>query len=200
MKYVIDLSDWQEGICFDEIKKHFDGVIVKITEGRTPQKCWEDFIDEAERHHMPWGVYCYTHAQTTERAREEARVIISLLEKKNRPVLGIWMDIESPDIVGENGTMPMSADEITACASAFISGCNRANHSAGIYAPEWIIRDRINTGDLADYVPYWISAPYATRGHVASLGLNLAGWQYRADSYTMDGWPDALDANEWYTL
>lgn len=200
MKYVLDLSDWQEGIPFDEIRKHFDGVIVKIAEGTTAQKCWEGFIAEAEKRKMPWGVYCYTHAQTTERAREEARQVIALLEKKNRPVLGIWLDIEDADIVGENGSMPMGKDEITACASAFIVECNRANYSAGIYVPEWILRDRISTGDLAAYVPYWISAPHATRGHVASLGLNLAGWQYRVDSYTMDGWPDALDANEWYAL
>ena len=29
---------------------------------------------------LPWGVYCFSHAQTTERAEEEAQVVIDELE------------------------------------------------------------------------------------------------------------------------
>lgn len=196
MKYIADFSDWQAGIDFHEIARKFDGVIVKIAEGTTAQDCFRDFIHEAESFDLPWGVYCYTRAGSTEESREEAELVMRLLAGEEMPALGIWYDIESPQIVGENGSMPVPPEDITAMASAFISKCNEEGYSAGIYAPLWVLRDRLRPTDLAGYVHYWISAPGRSACPEISGITNVAGWQYRVDDYPIGS--HMIDANEWY--
>lgn len=74
---VTDLSDWNDHINWSHmIDKGVEGVIVKISEGRTLSELHGKHIAGASARGLPWGVYCYTHAQTTERAEEEAAVVI----------------------------------------------------------------------------------------------------------------------------
>lgn len=86
MKYVADFSDWQSGIDFSEIAKHFDGVIVKITESTIPQGCYQDFINQAIRNNLPWGVYCFSHAVSEKRATAEANKVMELLPDRKSVV------------------------------------------------------------------------------------------------------------------
>lgn len=196
MKYIADFSDWQEGIDFSEIAKHFDGVIVKIAEGAKETNCWYDFVTQAEEQGLQWGVYLYSHATTTMAAEREAQEVICLLQELDEPPpLGVWFDVESPEIVGENGTFPIPAERITAFCSSFISTCNKDGLEAGIYAPAWVLRDRINTHALASYVPYWVSEPGAAFCSLDGL-INVAGWQYRVDDYPIND--HYVDASEWY--
>ena len=49
-KKVIDISGWQEGISFKEIKDaKIRGVIVKISEGYTPEDTWWNYVSECEK-------------------------------------------------------------------------------------------------------------------------------------------------------
>lgn len=187
MKYIADFSDWQEGIDFKEIKKHFDGVIVKITEGTSPQECFPGFIRLAKDNGLDWGVYCFTHAQTPERAVEEADQAINLLP--GNPPLGIWFDLE------DQAVLSLDRDKVTAIASAFISRCNGKGYYAGIYASLSTITDRIVTEDLADYVPYWVAAYSCASNPLAASGLRVSGWQY-TDKYYVGA--HTVDASEWY--
>lgn len=189
MKYVADLSDWQEGIDFSEIHKKFDGIIAKISEGTSPQTCYQKFVDSAIKNNMPWGVYCYSHATNEKDAAREARTLIDLLP--GFPELGIWFDVEAPEVLARSNS------EITAIASAFICKCNEAGYSAGIYASLSTITDRINTDDLAGYVPYWVAAYGYSSNPLATYGLNVAGWQYR-DDYIIGA--HHVDASEWYIM
>lgn len=189
MKYVADFSDWQSGIDFSEISKHFDGVIVKITEGTAPQSCYQDFISQAINNNLPWGVYCYSHAVNEKQAVAEADKVIELLP--GFPELGIWFDIEVPEVLN------LSNKDITAVASAFICRCNEKGYSAGIYASLYTIYDKINTNSLASYVPYWVAAYSYSRNPLESSNLNVSGWQYR-DDYPIG--ENYVDASEWYSM
>lgn len=62
--------------------------------------------------------------------------------------------MEAPEVIGQD------REDVTAICSAFISTCNAAGYSAGIYASLFTLTDCINVNDLADYVPYWC-AQYA---------------------------------------
>lgn len=191
---VTDLSDWNDHINWSHmIGEGVEGVIVKISEGRTLSELHGKHIAGAAARGLPWGVYCYTHAQTTERAEEEAAVVIAALETLGygAPPLGIWIDVEAPEVIGQD------PDDVTAICSAFISTCNTAGYSAGIYASLSTLTDRINVNDLADYVPYWC-AQYGTSecGFHDSYPDNiLAGWQW-TDCYSIGG--QNYDMNEWY--
>ena len=191
---VIDLSDWNENVDWSRfIDYGIGGVIVKISEGRTLSELFAKNIAGASARGLPWGVYCYTHAQTTDRAKEEAQTVIDALDTLGygTPDLGIWLDVEAPEVIGQD------PDDVTAVCSAFISACNAAGYSAGIYASLSTLTDCINVNDLADYVPYWC-AQYATSEcgfHDSYPGNILAGWQW-TDCYSIGG--QNYDMSEWY--
>lgn len=190
---VIDVSDWNDYINWSHmIGEGVEGVIVKISEGRTLSELHSKHIAAAAARGLPWGVYCYTHAQTTERAKEEAAVVIGALETLGygAPPLGIWIDVEAPEVIGQD------PDDVTAVCSAFISACNAAGYSAGIYASLSTLTDRINVNDLADYVPYWC-AQYDDECNFYDYfpGRILQGWQF-TDAFKIDG--RIYDMSEWY--
>lgn len=67
---VIDISDWQEGISFDDIvNAGVEGVIIKAFEGQTQTSCFEYFKSEAISHGLKWGLYVYTNAYSTDDAK-----------------------------------------------------------------------------------------------------------------------------------
>lgn len=190
---VTDLSDWNDHINWSHlIAAGVGGAIVKISEGRSLTQLHGKHIAGAEARGLPWGAYCYTHAQTTERAREEANRVIEALNALGygTPPLGIWFDVEAPEVIGQG------RDDVTAICSAFISECNAAGYSAGIYASLSTITDCMNLDDLADYVPTWC-AQYddECNFHDYFPRRILAGWQY-TDSFEIDG--REYDLSEWY--
>lgn len=191
---VTDLSDWNDHINWSHlIAAGVGGAIVKISEGRTLSSLHGKHIAGAEARELSWGVYCYTHAQTTARAEEEAAVVIEALDALGygAPPLGIWIDVEASEVIGQD------REDVTAICSAFISACNAAGYSAGIYASLSTLTDCINVNDLADYVPYWC-AQYGTSEcgfHDSYPGNILAGWQW-TDCYSIGG--QNYDMSEWY--
>ena len=190
---VIDLSDWNENVDWSRFIDHgIGGVIVKISEGRTLSELFAKNIAGAAARGLLWGVYCYTHAQTTERAEEEAAVVIAALETLGygAPPLGIWIDVEAPEVIGQD------PDDVTAICSAFISTCNAAGYSAGIYASLSTLTDCLNLNDLADYVPTWC-AQYDDECNFYDYfpGRILQGWQF-TDAFEIDG--RIYDMSEWY--
>lgn len=190
---VTDLSDWNDHINWSHlIAAGVGGAIVKISEGRTLSSLHGKHIAGAEARGLSWGVYCYTHAQTTARAEEEAAVVIEALGALGygAPPLGIWIDVEAPATIGQD------REDVTAICSAFISTCNAAGYSAGIYASLSTLTDCLNLNDLADYVPTWC-AQYDDECNFYDYFPSriLAGWQY-TDSFEIDG--RKYDLSEWY--
>lgn len=190
---VIDISDWNDHISWSHmIDEGVEGVIVKISEGRTLSELYGKHISAAAARGLPWGVYCYTHAQTTERAEEEAAVVIEALEALgyDAPPLGIWIDVEAPE------TIEQDREDVTAICSAFISTCNAAGYAAGIYASLSTLTDCMNLDDLADYVPTWC-AQYndECNFHDYFPRRILRGWQF-TETFEIDG--RDYDMSEWY--
>ena len=190
---VIDLSDWNENVDWSRFIDHgIGGVIVKISEGRTLSELFAKNIAGAAARGLPWGVYCFSHAQTTERAEEEAQVVIDALETLGygAPDLGTWIDVEAPEVIGQD------REDVTAICSAFISTCNAAGYAAGIYASLSTLTDCMNLDDLADYVPTWC-AQYNDECsfHDYFPGRILQGWQF-TDAFEIDG--RNYDMSEWY--
>lgn len=190
---VIDMSGWNTNIDWSRlVDEGVEGVIVKISEGCTLSELHGKQIAGAAARGLKWGVYCYTHAQTTERAEEEAAVVIDALETLGygAPPLGIWIDVEAPEVIGQD------PDDVTAICSAFISTCNAAGYSAGIYASLSTLTDCLNLNDLADYVPTWC-AQYDDECNFYDYfpGRILQGWQF-TDAFEIDG--RIYDMSEWY--
>ena len=189
---VIDVSDYQTNIDWSKvIDEGVEGVIVKVSEGRTLSKLHGKHIAGASVRGLQWGVYCYTHAQTTARAEEEAQTVIDALETLGygAPPLGIWLDLEAPE------TINMDPDDVTAICSAFISECNAAGYECGIYGSYSTLTNRMYPYDLADYVSYWV-AEYGDDNDFKdeNPGLRVVGWQF-TESYNIGG--TLYDMSEW---
>ena len=191
---VVDMSGWNTNIDWSRLADEgVEGVIVKISEGRTLSELHGKQIAGAAARGLKWGVYCYTHAQTAARAEEEAEAVMDALDVLDygAPELGIWFDVEAPEVLA------LGKEELTAACSAFISACNAKDYQAGIYASLYTLETSIDVEDLADYVPYWC-AQYGTSecGFHDSYPDNiLAGWQW-TDHYHIDG--QSYDMSEWY--
>jgi lysozyme len=191
---VVDLSDWNDQVNWNHLKENHgvEGVIVKISEGRTLSELYAKHIASAVANGLPWGVYCYTHAQTTERAKEEAEVVMEALKSLGfgKPSLDIWFDVEDGDVLS------LDAGAITANCSAFITACNSKDYSAGLYASLYTFIDCISVSALADYVPYWCAQYDRQCDFLSHYPKNrLQAWQY-TDHYEIDG--NFYDMNEWY--
>lgn len=190
---VVDVSDWNDHINWSHMIDHgVGGVIVKISEGRTLTELHGKHIAAAAARGIPWGVYCYTHAQTTGRAEEEAQVVIDALDALGygSPPMGIWLDVEAPEVIGQ------TREDVTAVCSKFIVTCNSRDLSAGIYASLYTLTECINVNDLANYVPYWCAQYGETCDFNDYYPDNIIkGWQY-TDNEIIDG--NIFDMSEWY--
>ena len=125
-KKVIDISGYQEGINWDAVvAAGVEGVIIKISEGCSVENTWWNHLANAEAKGLPWGVYCYGHAQTPERGRAEANEVLYLLQNRITPMF-IWYDVEDDDMFA-------AGVDTTAVASAFVAACNEAGYPCGIY-------------------------------------------------------------------
>lgn len=190
---VVDMSGWNTNIDWSRlVDEGVEGVIVKISEGCTLSELHGKQIAGAAARDIKWGVYCYTHAKTTARAEEEAEAVMDAMDALGygAPELGIWFDVEAPEVLA------LDKEEITAICSAFISACNAAGYSAGIYASLSTLTECINVNDLADYVPYWC-AQYDDECNFYDYfpGRILQGWQF-TDAFKIDG--RIYDMSEWY--
>lgn len=207
MVHVIDLSDFQGNghgqplIDFETSPVALGGCILKVSEGCSLQEMYPAFIHQAREYHIPIGAYCYTHAQTTDRAKQEAQVLIGALQSQGITSLplGIFIDIEAAEVLA------MDKDDITACASAFINQCaNMGFTNGGIYASSGRLLSGysgsrvgwIDISQLADYVPYWVAQYGGTfTWQQDNPGKICAGHQY-TESFDFNG--TQVDMSEWF--
>ena len=190
MKKYIDVSYFQRDIDWNAVEEAgVKGVIIKISEGCSLEETWWGHMYECEARGIPWGVYCYAHADTVEKAKREANEVIFLLGNY-KPKLGVWYDVES------SSTLRHDVDT-TAISSAFICAINEAGFSCGIYASDSTFTSRkINPDLLADYVPFWV-ASYTYEPEFPSVfpTKRYVGWQYSDKEYIGK---TNVDMNEWY--
>lgn len=187
-KKVIDISGWQRDIDWDAVvAAGVKGVIIKISEGQTPEETYWSHLSNAKARGLDWGVYCYSHATTPEGAADEANEALYLLQG-DEPPLGIWFDFEAPE--------SLAAFDPTGICSRFIVECNEEGYSAGIYASLSTLVDVLDLVLLADYVPIWC-AQFNDKCDFKDYYPNkvLAGWQYTDQGYIGS---TNVDMNEWY--
>lgn len=197
-KFVIDISDHQEKINFDTlIEGGVEGIIIKISEGCSYTDNLWHFVGACKRLNLPFGFYCYSHATTENRAREEANEVVYLLSTMgitSDPALGIWYDVEADEMFAEG-------IDTTAICSAFICFMNDAGFSkVGIYTSTLKCTDymvnSIRPRLLANYVPYWIADYRGYNGFAQTYpDKHVSGWQYNAHGFY--GGVE-VDCNHWY--
>ena len=118
-------------------------------------------------------------------------VVLEVLQEHGvNPELGIWYDMEDADGYKERNGMPDN-QTITDMCSAFICLLNESGCShVGIYASYSWLTSKIDTSQLADYVPYW-NAQWGNSNDFPAAKM----WQF-TDSLDIGG--QTFDGNEYY--
>lgn len=190
---VIDISDWQDGLNFDFVENDgVEGVIIKVTEGRTPMEFFPKFFNACYTRGLATGAYCLSHATDIGRAAEEANELMDTLENYGYGdvSLNLWIDVE-PELSDQ-----LDSDGLTAIVSSFISTCNERGYSAGVYGNKATL-EKINTDELAEYVPYWCAEPDSSYCSFREENPHLDVCCWQKDFHYYIGSME-VDLNEWF--
>ena len=102
-RLLIDVSEHNGTINWEQAKSHIDGAILRCGYGMDiasqDDKQWARNVAECERLGIPYGVYIYSYATNTDRAKSEAQHVLRLIQghKLSYPV---YFDMEEPGTEG----------------------------------------------------------------------------------------------------
>lgn len=193
VKKVIDVSSWQETINWDTIKRNedVDEAIIRVGWGTSyNDPCGLDSyydrnIKEVQRLGIPYGVYIYAYAETTQAAQKEADFVISKLNQYNAPKsTWVWYDAEIYSI---------SRNTYNTVIPAFINRMKSAGYNnVGVYSGVRQLdttNGNTNTSTIRSY-PIWVSQYYKDLQYTGAY----KGWQYASDEH-VDGVSGNVDVS-----
>ncbi len=177
-KWGIDVSHHQKEIDWEKVKSDgVDFVIIRCGYGvEGEDRYWFRNIAECERLGIPYGVYLYSHATTTELAKQEAERVLKMVEDCNLSY-PIFYDME------DNSTKDA---DLTAIANTFCKTIQKAGYPVGIYSGKnwwntylsdpslskwyrWVAQWNTACDYLGDYT-IW---QYTSKGHVDGIEGNV---------------------------
>ena len=198
MAKVFDISEYQpdDRVQYLIENESPDGFIIRLGETLNGEPVLDEkfiqFVNEIVEAGIPYGIYYASHAKDMDMFKVEANFInnqmFELLNGK-LPELGVWWDIEVPNLMRED-MWPQLRDIIGTMEHWYNT------MKIGVYSGYSFFNQWMDLGELAYYgIPVWV-AQYGY--HENSLKaehpeLKHVAWQY-ADEYG----ELSQDVNEWY--
>lgn len=181
----VDISKWQKGISFDEIKKAgVQFAIIRAGCGKYKDTQLETFMAECKRLGIKYGFYWYSYALTVDRAKEEAETCLSII-KQYAPDYPIYYDIEDKSQIGQLTTRIR-----TDMCHAFCGVIKKAGYTAGIYSnPNWF-NNYLYKAELLDDYDIWLAHWTEDPNRPSKYNYNQKVWQWGTDiidDYNVDG-------------
>ena len=140
MKYGIDVSEWQEGVRWEDLKPDF--VIIRIGHGLEYDEEKGKNILKAQKLGVPWGAY-WCHENGCD-GGTEAAAALTCWSSSVFPTMGIWFDIE-PDCLN-------SQTEYN--ARKFCREVEQAGYYAGVYASTSVL-DQLDLEEFDKWAASW---------------------------------------------
>lgn len=190
-KFLIDVSEHNGTINWEEVKKHIDGAIIRcgygIDQANQDDKQWARNAAECERLGIPYGVYLYSYATNAERAKSEAQHVLRLI-KGRKLSYPVYFDME------EKGTESVAVEN----AKIFGDMIEEAGYWCGVYYnKDW--HNRVVKGQL-DRFTLWGASYGSNNGQVQenykpNFGEDI--WQYSSTGKVL-GISGNVDVNVCY--
>lgn len=165
---IIDVSEHNQKINWEQAKKHIDGAIIRCGYGMDMKSqddlWWKYNADECTRLGIPFGTYLYSYANTDDKSRSEAAHVLRLIKgyKLSYPV---YLDLEEQ-------VSPDTRAHAVRGAKIFADIIEGAGYWCGIYANENWYKTVI--GSSLDRYTKWV-AKYSSK---APDVTNVDIWQY----------------------
>ena len=193
----IDISEHQGTIDWEKVKNEVDFVIIRCGYGVNDMTQDDEMfmrnISECKRLGIPYGVYIYSYAVDTDKAKSEAEHVRRLLTQAGdytTPEYGIWFDMESDGYKADYNVTDEMYREI---AHTFISEMNRFGYNnIGIYANLNWWTTVLNDESLDQY-PKWV----AQHNTHCDYQKDYIMWQYTSDG-SVNGISGSVDMDYYY--
>lgn len=178
----VDISEHNGNVNFEDLKKNgIEFVIIRCGYGqdRTKQddKCFKKNLDACIKHGIPFGVYLYSYANSTEKAKSEAKHVLRLLNGVKAPY-GVWYDIEDK-------VHPMDDKLLTDIVVTFCEELERAGYYVGVYSSLHWFNTRFDT--RIDKYDKWVAQWSSKCTYSKPFGI----WQFtdelKINGKTFDG-------------
>ncbi|MCM1295622.1 MAG: hypothetical protein NC311_08765 [Muribaculaceae bacterium] len=190
-KFGIDVSEFQGVIDWERAKK--GGVEFAILRcgfgqniGKQDDKQFARNTSECERLGIPYGVYLYSYAVDTAKAKSEAEHVLRLV-KGRELTYPVFYDLEDNET-----TAKCPKTVIGDMAEVFCNTIEKAGYKVGIYAStSWF--NNILTDSRFDKWDKWVAQYYKE----CQYGKPYIGWQYSSTT-KVDGISTNCDANYFY--
>lgn len=132
VKKGVDVSEHNKKIDWARVKSSdVDFAIIRCGYGQDwktqDDDYWEYNVSECERLGIPYGVYIYSYADTTTKAKGEADHVLRLL-KGHSPSYPVYFDME------ENSMLSLSKSALANLAKAFCDKVSAAGYRVGVYS------------------------------------------------------------------
>lgn len=194
---VIDVSYHQGDIDWNKVADSgIYGVILRIGYWSTEDEKFSEYINEVKRLEIPYGIYIFSYANTTNGATVEANFTKNIIGKYNlNPTLGIYYDLEDWYLSADNTSHTLSKSQYDDIARTYINNVSSyvgSKYKVKIYADLNHVNNRF--GDYVRGESDWI-AHYGVSscGYKGSHSL----WQYTSEA-TLDGIKGYVDMNYLY--
>ncbi len=180
-----DLSEFNGNVDFEKLSSSVDFVILRCGYGgnypNQEDSKFSHYASECESYGIPYGVYLYGYAKTTDAAVDEASHALSLISGKNVS-LGVWYDLE-------DDSLPNNQTVLTDIALAFCDEIKKNGYFSGIYTSLNWINNRFDDSRLGG-VGKWI----AQWNDTFDYNSNALMWQF-TNRAELDGMPYPCDCN-----
>ncbi|MCD7827313.1 MAG: dockerin type I domain-containing protein [Clostridiales bacterium] len=190
LKKGIDVSYAQGTIDFTKLKGNVDFVIIRCGYGgdysSQDDKQWLNNVKGCEDNGIPYGVYLYSYATTTAKAKSEAAHAIRLL-KGHTPDYPVFLDLE------ESSISALGKSAILSIAKTFCTAIEDAGYTYGTYANKNWFTNYL-TDSWYDTHTKWIAQYNSTVTYTGSYDL----WQYSSTG-KVSGISGNVDMNYCYT-
>lgn len=158
MYRIIDVSEYQPNINYEEVAKHVDGVILRcgVTHWGSKNECVRDSC--FEKHYVgfkqagvPVGAYYYSAADNFDKVKEEAEFCIKILGCKSFE-LPIYYDIENSQRMEK-----LSISTLTGQVEMWCDELEKNGYFVGVYANTDYFTRKLNHERLSKKYTIWLA-------------------------------------------
>jgi hypothetical protein len=165
----IDISTWQGGIDYNDIKNNCKYAILRAGFGDCDKdNRFEEHYNNLQGMHL--GAYWYSYATSPEQARQEARLCLDIIQGKQFD-LPIYFDIEDPSM------RDLPRETLNNIVRAFGYEIQSAGYYFGVYSNLNWYCNIISGNELNREFDWWI-ALWDNDAPDPSYNINYGVWQF----------------------
>ena len=152
-KFLVDVSEHQGLINWEELKNHIDGAIIRSSWGwgnDQADKRFDENMQACDKLGIPQGVYHYSYARNVEEAKAEANLVLKTI-KPYALELPVYYDIEYSAFQGD-----LDPNVYRDMLKAFADVIEGAGYACGVYANQYYFEHKLFDESVDNYTK-WIA-------------------------------------------